>query len=277
MLISIPPIERLPQLCEQTVVLVQATAQFIQSELGQVKMIEIKGERFNNLVSYVDQNSEKRLVAGLQALLPEAVFLTEEATTAAESGEWCWVVDPLDGTTNFLHQLPCFAISVALTYRGESVLGVVHNVSMRETFWTWKGGGSFLNGQPIQVSERKGLNQALISTGFPYTDFSQIGPYFQVMEHFMRNTRGIRRWGAAAIDLAYVACGRYDLFFEYSLHPWDVAAGGLLITEAGGCFTDFQAGHGAWSGKEVLASSAQLYTEGLKIINGAFYAGNAKV
>jgi myo-inositol-1(or 4)-monophosphatase len=141
---------------------------------------------------------------------------------------------------------------------------------MHETFWAWKGGGAFLNGQPVQVSERQGLNQALIATGFPYNDFSRIGPYLQVMEYFMRNTRGIRRWGAAAIDLAYVACGRYDLFFEYSLHPWDVAAGGLLITEAGGRFTDFQAGQGAWLGKEVLASSAQLHTEGLKIINGAF-------
>jgi myo-inositol-1(or 4)-monophosphatase len=274
MLMSTLPNERLPLLCEQTVALVQATAQFIQGELGRVEMIEVKGERFNNLVSYVDQNSEKRLVTGLRELLPEAVFLTEEATTAAESGEWCWVIDPLDGTTNFLHQLPCFAISVALTHRGESVLGVVHNVSMQETFWAWKGGGAFLNGQPILVSERQGLNQALISTGFPYTDFTQLGPYLQVMEHFMRNTRGIRRWGAAAVDLAYVACGRYDLFFEYSLHPWDVAAGGLLITEAGGRFTDFQAGQEAWLGKEVLASSAQVYSEGLKIINRAFYGEN---
>ena len=257
----------LPDLCTQTLALVQEVAIFISNELGKVEEIEVKAEQFNNLVSYVDKTSEQKLITGLSEILPGSVFLAEEQTTEQAQGEWRWIIDPLDGTTNFLHQLPCFAISVGLEHHGEMVLGVVHEISRNESFYGWKNGGAYLNGKRIQVSQRNGLKEALISTGFPYHDFSRIEAYQKVSEYLMRNTRGIRRWGAAAVDLAYVACGRYDLFFEYHLQPWDVAAGGLLILEAGGQVGDFQGGkEKCWTGEEMLAGSPQVMAE----IKGVF-------
>lgn len=137
---------------------------------GRVQSIEVKAEQFNNLVSYVDKTSEQKLIAGLRDLLPGSVFLAEEQTWAQETGEWRWIVDPLDSTTNFLHQLPCFAISVGLEHHGEMVLGVVHEVTRKESFYGWKNGGAYLNGKRIQVS-LNGMDcaEALVSTGFPTT------------------------------------------------------------------------------------------------------------
>lgn len=252
----------LSKCCTQTLALVQEVSQFIAAELGKVEEIEVKAEQFNNLVSYVDKTSEQKLIAGLSKILPGSVFLAEEQTTEQRHGEWRWVIDPLDGTTNFLHQLPCFAISVGLEHQGQMVMGVVHEVTRKESFYAWKDGGAYLNGKSIQVSQRRGLKEALIATGFPYHDFSRIEAYQKVSEFLMRNTRGIRRWGAAAIDLAYVACGRYDLFFEYHLQPWDVAAGGLLILEAGGKVGDFQGSQEkCWTGQEMLAGAPQVIEE----------------
>jgi myo-inositol-1(or 4)-monophosphatase len=252
----------LSNLCTQTLTLVQEVAVFIAKELGQVEEIEVKAEQFNNLVSYVDKSSEQKLIEGLSRLLPEAVFLAEENTRAQASGDWRWIIDPLDGTTNFLHQLPCFAISVGLEHQGEMVLGVVHEISRSESFYAWKNGGAYLNGKRIQVSQRAGLREALIATGFPYHDFTRLEAYQKTNEHLMRHTRGIRRWGAAAVDLAYVACGRYDLFFEYHLQPWDVAAGGLLVLEAGGRVQDFQGmQEKCWTGAEMLAGAPQVLKE----------------
>ncbi|HOY19619.1 MAG TPA: inositol monophosphatase family protein, partial [Haliscomenobacter sp.] len=181
----------LSKLCAQTLSLVQEVAVFIANELGRVESIEVKAEQFNNLVSYVDKTSEQKLIAGLRDLLPGSVFLAEEQTSAQETGEWRWIVDPLDGTTNFLHQLPCFAISVGLEHQGEMVLGVVHEVTRKESFYGWKNGGAYLNGKRIQVSQRNGLREALVSTGFPYHDFGRIEAYQKVSEYLMRNTRGI--------------------------------------------------------------------------------------
>lgn len=261
----------LSSLCTQALALVQEVAQFIAQEVGKVEAVEVKAEQFNNLVSYVDKTSEQKLIAGLGALLPGSVFLAEEGTAAQETGEWRWVIDPLDGTTNFLHQLPCFAISVGLEHHGVMVLGIVHEVSRNESFYAWKDGGAYLNGRRIQVSQRDGLREALVSTGFPYHDFSRIEAYQKVSEYLMRHTRGIRRWGAAAVDLAYVACGRYDFFFEYHLQPWDVAAGGLLIQEAGGVVGDFQGTQEkCWSGAEMLAGSPQAIAEVSEIFKNHF-------
>lgn len=261
----------LSNLCTQTLSLVQNVAQFVAAELGKVEEIEVKAEQFNNLVSYVDKTSEQKLIAGLSKILPDSVFLAEEQTTIQAQGEWRWIIDPLDGTTNFLHQLPCFAISVGLEYQGAMVLGVVHEITRNESFYAWKNGGAYLNGKRIQVSQRKGLKEALIATGFPYHDFSRIEAYQKVSEFLMRNTRGIRRWGAAAVDLAYVACGRYDLFFEYHLQPWDVAAGGLIILEAGGEVSDFQGGKDkCWTGEEMLAGAPQVMAEVKGIFEESF-------
>ena len=243
---------------------------FIQEELGRVKAKDIETKSLNSLVSYVDKTAEEKLVSALSELLPDSKFLTEEETVTQEEGEFRWIIDPLDGTTNFLHQLPFFSISVALQHHGKTVLGIVYEVNQKECFYAWKGGGAFLNGNPISVTDTQRIEESLVATGFPYYDYTYMSAYFEVLEYLMLNTRGIRRFGSAALDLAYVACGRFDAFFEYSLNPWDVAGGAFLVQEAGGKLSDFSGGTDYLFGKQILASNQGIYPEMFQSINTAF-------
>ena len=245
-------------LTQQTCNLVQEVAHFLKTEKGKVQYQDIETKSKNSLVSYVDKMAEKQLVEGLKKLLPESVFLTEEETIETQIGDYQWIIDPLDGTTNFLHSLPCFSISVALRYREELVIGVVHEVNQNETFYAYKEGGAYLNGVGIGVSSTTTLSETLIATGFPYYDYTLMSSYFGMLEYLMRETRGIRRFGSAAVDLAYVACGRFDAFFEYSLNAWDVAAGILIVQEAGGRVVDFRGGHDYLFGREIVATNAGI-------------------
>ncbi len=262
--------EEIQSLCLQSRRIVEGVGGFIQGELGKVKNEQIELKSLNSLVSYVDKGAEERLVSGLGKLLPGSAFLTEEETVETREGEYQWIIDPLDGTTNFLHQLPCFAISVALRHYDRTILGIVYEVNRRECFYGWKGGGAFLNEQAIRVSGRPGLENSLVATGFPYRDFSRMEPYLQAFRQLMKRTRGIRRFGAAAIDLAYVACGRYDAFFEYSLSPWDVAAGAFIVQEAGGLVSDFKGGENYLFGEEIIAASPSTFADVQEIIGQAF-------
>ena len=257
--------------CRLCIQIVGETGDFIRNELGKVKPGIVETKSLNSLVSYVDQQAEKQLVSRLSEILPGSVFFTEENTVARAAGKYRWVIDPLDGTTNFLHGLPCFAVSVALQEDEKTILGLVLEVSRDECFYAWKGGGAFCNGHPIKASQNVRLADSLIATGFPYYDFSRKEAYFQAFEQLMRSTRGIRRFGAAAVDLAYVACGRFDAFFEYSLQPWDIAAGLILVEEAGGKCSDFCGADDTFSGKEIIAGNAFVYPEFLKIIKSSFY------
>ncbi|MDX1666444.1 MAG: inositol monophosphatase family protein [Saprospiraceae bacterium] len=260
----------LKELCEACLPIVKNAGRFIYGEIGKVKNASIEEKSVNSLVSYVDKQSEEKLVNGLSELLPDSVFLTEEDTVSNQAGEWQWIVDPLDGTTNFLHGIPCFAVSVGLRYREELVVGIVYEVSRNECFYAWKDGGAFLDGKPISTRKNTDLRQAIIATGFPYYDYSHMEGYMEALRHLMRNSRGLRRMGAAAVDLAYVACGRFDAFFEYSLHAWDVAGGALLITEAGGQLSDFKGGKKYLFGQEIIAGSSPLHEELLDIIRRSF-------
>lgn len=251
----------LERLCHQTIKIITETADFIRAELGKVSNQEIETKSLNSLVSYVDKTAEEQLVAKLSALLPNSTFLTEEETVEQSKGEFQWIIDPLDGTTNFLHQIPYFAVSVALQHHEETILGIVYEVNQKECFYAWKDGGAYLNGKAIKVSKTTNLADALLSTGFPYYDYDFLDNYMKVFRHLITNTRGVRRCGAAAVDLAYVACGRFDAFFEYSLNSWDVAAGVLLIQEAGGKVADFKGGDNYLHGKELVAANAALFTE----------------
>lgn len=217
--------------------------------------VEIKG--LNDLVSYVDKASEKLLVEKLALILPEAGFIVEE-NTKTETKEYNWIVDPLDGTTNFIHGIPCYAVSIALEFKGEILLGVVYEVAQNECFWAYKNGGAFLNGTKISVSERKTLPESLIATGFPIYNFTRLNNYINVLTYLMKNTHGIRRIGAAAADLCYLACGRVDAFFEYNLNSWDVAAGALIVKEAGGTLSDFNGTQNWLFGKEIVATNSHL-------------------
>ena len=239
----------------QTINAVKKAAVFIQSEIGKINNNDIETKSINSLVTYVDKNAEIILVEELKKIITNATFLTEENTIEQMQGEWQWIVDPLDGTTNFIHQIPVFGISVALKHNDEIVIGVVYEVNNNECFYASKNNGAFLNGNKIAVSETAALEDSLVATGFPYYDFSKAENYLNVLRFLMQNTRGIRRLGAASIDLCYVACGRFDAFFEYSLAPWDVAAGAFIVKEAGGYISDFSGSKNWLFGKEIIATN----------------------
>lgn len=260
----------LEQVCKKAVEVVLETGAFIRSQRGKVAADRIIEKSKNSLVSFVDQTAEEKLVHGLGAILPEPTFLTEEGTVIARKGKYRWIIDPLDGTTNFLHDLPIFSVSVALEVDDELVLGIVYEINQDECFYAWKDGGAYLNDQQIQVSPAVQLSNSLIATGFPYYDYSLMRKYFGALESFMQATRGIRRLGSAAVDLAYVACGRFEGFFEYSLHPWDVAAGIVLIRESGGIVTDFRGGDDYLFGGSILAASTTTHAPMLEILQEHF-------
>jgi len=272
----IADMENLEYYCLETCKIVAQAADFIRGKLGKIQKGEIEEKSLNSLVSYVDRMAEKHLVDGLGRLLPGSVFLTEEETIVTQNGTYQWIIDPLDGTTNFLHQLPGFAVSVALQYRQQTVLGVVYEVTRKECFYAWREGGAFLNGEKIQVSPKTGLNKALIATGFPDQDCGKIKKYLEAYQYFLQNTMGLRRFGVASVDMVYTACGRFDAYFQYGLHPWDVAAGALIVQEAGGVVSDFQGGENYLFGKEILASNRFVTPEFLAIIKAVFYGKNTK-
>ncbi len=261
----------------QVIAAVKKAAQFIQNEIGTVQHSDIETKSLNSLVTYVDKKSEQLLVDELKLILPMASFLTEENTIETEAGEWQWIIDPLDGTTNFIHQIPVFAISVALYHQNEIVLGVVYEIHSNECFYASKNKGAFCNGTKISISDRNKLSDSLVATGFPYYDFGKMDSYLNILNHLMQHTRGIRRLGAASVDLCYVACGRFDAFFEYSLAPWDVAAGALIVQEAGGVVTDFF-GHQNWLfGKEIVAVNNHLKDDFLTLITLHFSNSHSSI
>jgi len=266
--LKIKTMKELSKLTQEVCNIAKEVAQFIAAEMNKVQNNQIEEKDRNQLVSYVDTTSEKRLIAALKEVFPEAGFIAEENTTAQNSEkEWQWIIDPLDGTTNFLHHIPSFAISIGLMHQEEIVLGVVLEINRMECFSAWKGGGAYLNGEVIHVSQNGLMRNALIATGFPYYDFSILQDYVKVLQYFIEETRGIRRLGAAAVDLCYVACGRFDGFWEHSLSPWDVAAGSLIVQEAGGVVTDFKGGKNFLFGREIVASSKALEVDFFGVVS----------
>jgi len=247
----------LQQICKQVCTLVQDVAVFLEDESKRFSKSSIQYKGLNNLVSYVDQEAERKIVAGCRKILPRAAFLTEEGTVEANqptAEDLVWIIDPLDGTTNFVHKVPMFSISVGLVKNGVPILGVVAHVPDHQLFYAWQGGGAWCNGQRISVSATQHLGESLLATGFPYFEFDQLDDYLRIIHSLMRKSHGLRRIGSAAIDLAYVACGIFEGFFEYNLSPWDVAGGICLVKEAGGVVTDFSGGQNALFGKQIVAA-----------------------
>ena len=257
-------------ICKETISICKDAGLFIHQQLNLIKESDIEQKGTHDFVTFVDKTAEEMLVKALQKILPEAGFITEEGTATVLGPRYNWVIDPLDGTTNFLHRLPCFCVSVALVDNDDPIIGVVYEINLDECFSATKGGGAFLNGDPIRVSTQKNMDRALIATGFPYNDYSLLSKYMLIFEHLIRTATGVRRLGSAAADLAYVACGRFEFFFEYSLKHWDVAAGILLVTEAGGVVTDFSGGKEYLFGKQMLASNAAMADEAEKLMKEYF-------
>lgn len=243
----------LKKITDQVAALSMSVGQFIQGEAAGFSSASIEHKGLNDLVSYVDREAEKLLVTGLADILPEAGFITEEGTVETERKEVSWVVDPLDGTTNFIHGLPVYAISIGLLQGDKIVAGVVNELNRGECFSAWKGGGAWCNGRQIKVSMVEKLSDSLIATGFPYHDFDRMDDYLAILHEFMKGSHGVRRLGSAAVDLAYVACGRFEGFFEYNLKPWDVAGGIIIVQEAGGTVSDFSGGEDFLFGRQIVA------------------------
>jgi myo-inositol-1(or 4)-monophosphatase len=230
--------------------------------------IEIKG--LNDLVTYVDKTAEQQIVAALEKILPGAGFITEEKTITRIGERYNWIIDPLDGTTNFIHGLPVFSVSIALQEYEELVLGVVYEINQDECFYAWQDSPAYLNGREIKVSGSPAVCNSLLATGFPYYDFEKQPAYIGVFTELMKSCHGLRRLGSAAVDLAYTACGRVDGYYEYNLNPWDVAAGILIVRQAGGDVVNFKGGSEILNTRELLATNGKITQEMLAAIQKFF-------
>ncbi len=258
----------LKQICLEVNKLAKEVGCFIKNQPISFDDIETKSK--NSLVTFVDKTAEKKIVERLAEIIPEAGFITEEGTSTKIGKTYNWIIDPLDGTTNFIHAVPCFAVSIALQKNNELVLGVIYEINLDELFYAWKGSKSYLNGKEISVSQSNKLENSLLATGFPYADYERLTNYMDLFKDFMKSTRGLRRLGSAATDMAYVACGRFDGFYEYSLSPWDIAAGIVIVKQAGGVIADFSGGNNYLFGKEIIASNAKIHQEFLSKVKCYF-------
>lgn len=254
------------QILEKLLPFVLKTAEFIGKEYISFDPanIEIKGH--NDLVSYVDKTAEAMLSEACLKITPDAGFINEETGIQSPDSEFVWIIDPLDGTTNFMQKIPVFSISIALMHNSELVLGIVHEINRYETFTAIKGEGAYLNGKPISITSENHLSQVVVATGFPYSNFYHLEDYLQMFKEFLYSTRGLRRLGSAAVDLAFTACGRFGGFFETNLKPWDIAAGSLLVKEAGGVVTDYFGNSNFLFGNSILAASPTIHQQMMNII-----------
>ena len=246
------------QLCAETVEIARSVGKYMLEERQNFDASKIENKGLHDLVSYVDKESERKIISALEKLIPDSGFIAEEGTTTKKGDRFNWIIDPLDGTTNFIHGIPIFAVSIALMDNNELVVGVVYEVGHDECFYAWKNGGAYLNGKKISVSTSKDIVSSLLGTGFPYSTFEELDNFLKLLKWSMTEARGVRRLGSAATDLAYVACGRFDAFFEYDLKAWDVAAGALLVMEAGGEVSDFNAGNDYVFGGNILAANKNI-------------------
>lgn len=244
------------------------TGAFIRNERKKFLRERVEKKHAHDYVSYVDKESEKRIVAFLAELLPEAGFIAEEGSATLTDEPYCWLVDPLDGTTNFIHDNAPYCVSIALRNKEELLLGVVYEICRDECYWTYKGAPSFLNGEVIYVSSVDTLDDAFIAMGFPYNAEAYKSLALTLVNECYGNVAGLRLMGAAAAELCYVAAGRFDARVEAFIGPWDIAAGVLILQNAGGMVTDFKGGDEFYSGRQVLASNGKIHNFLLNIIEG---------
>ena len=216
--------------------------EYILENLGRISNEDIDTKQASDFVTRVDKESEQLIIHTIKQNYPDHHFLAEESVKDSDTGDYRWIIDPLDGTTNYIHAYPVFSVSIALERKSELVLGVVYDPLRNEIFTAEKGKGAFLNGKQVNVSTVSDLSNSLVATGFPFRRKELIDPYLRLFRNIFNRVSDIRRAGSAALDLAHIAAGRCDCFFEIGLSPWDIAAGSLLIREAGGIVTDFGGG-----------------------------------
>lgn len=247
----------------------RAAGEVILKNLGGLSMGDIGSKQTADFVTRVDRESEERIIGILRSAFPGHAIFSEESLKE-EGGGYRWVIDPLDGTTNYIHGYPVFAVSIALEKNGEPVLGVILDPLREELFSAEKTGGAFLNGAPIKVSGARSMDNSLVATGFPFRRKEMLDIYLRAFKRVFMRASGIRRAGSAALDLAYLAAGRFEGFFELGLSPWDIAAGSLIVEEAGGVVTDFRGGHEYMSTGNIVAGNPAAHRELLGEIKEVF-------
>lgn len=231
-----------------------------------VGSLKILTKDYNDFVSEVDRSAEEAIITILKEAYPNHGFFGEESGKTNEDAESIWIIDPLDGTTNFLHNFPCYCVSIALQERGVLTQAVIYDPVHNDLFTATKGRGAFLNDKRIRVTNRSKLQDSLISTGFPFKDFSYLDTYLEIFKDMAKKTSGLRRPGSAALDLAYVAAGYADGFFEINLSPWDIAAGALLVQEAGGIVGDFEGNESWLKTGNIVAGNPKVFGQMLQVI-----------
>jgi myo-inositol-1(or 4)-monophosphatase len=261
---------QLKQIINQVIEVSKEAGQFIRQERITFDPDKIEYKGLNDLVSYVDKTAEQKIVAGLEKIFPEAGFITEEKTKNRLGERYNWVIDPLDGTTNFIHGLPTYSVSIALQEYDKPILGVVYEINQDECFYAHQDAPAYLNGKEIKVSNILSLEKSLIATGFPYYDFSKQPAYINLFTELMKSCHGLRRIGSAAVDLAYTACGRFEAFYEYNLNTWDIAAGIVIVQQAGGEVVNFKGGEEVFNNRQLLATNTKITKEMLDYINKYF-------
>ena len=243
----------------------QQAGALLQANWLEPKTIEIKTD-IVDLVTNVDKAADALITNILHARFPTHKVIAEESAVSGQESPYRWYIDPLDGTTNFAHSFPHFGVSIALAHESQMLVGVVYDPLRDETFCASRGNGATLNGRPIHVSPSPTLDQALVLTGFPYDRRKRSEFYLRFYQAFMVRTQGVRRSGSAALDLCYVACGRADAFWEWRLHPWDTAAGALIVEEAGGRMSNFSDEPFDITGEQTLASNGLLHQEMVEVL-----------
>lgn len=231
-----------------------------------VGALKVHTKDYNDFVSEVDRAAEDAIISILKEAYPTHGFFGEETGKTNEEAESIWIIDPLDGTTNFLHNFPCYCVSIALQEKGVLTQAVIYDPVHNDLFTATKGRGAFLNDKRIRVTNRSKLQDGLISTGFPFKDFSYMDTYVDIFKDMAKKTSGLRRPGSAALDLAYVAAGYTDGFFEINLSPWDIAAGALLVQEAGGIVGDFEGNESWLRTGNIVAANPKVFGQMLQVI-----------
>ena len=244
----------------------QAGGAILRECFGRVKSVEHKGEI--DLVTEADHQSEARIVSIIRAAYPAHRILAEETGDSGKASSFKWIIDPLDGTTNYAHGYPCFCISIAVEHDGQIRYGVIYDPLREELFTAEKGCGAFLNGHPIKVSTTQALNNSLLCTGFPYNVRQDMDSNLSNFRSFLMKSQAIRRDGSAALDLCYTAAGRFDGFWEQQLRPWDVAAGSLIVSEAGGSVSTYRGKPFSIYDTEIVASNGIIHEQMLAVLRG---------
>jgi myo-inositol-1(or 4)-monophosphatase len=260
----------LENLARQVIDVSKEAGDFIRQERKSFTSDKIEYKGLNDMVSYVDKTAEQIIVKNLEKILPEAGFITEEKTRSQIGEHYNWIIDPLDGTTNFIHGVPTYSVSIALKEYEELIFGVVYEINLDECFYAWKDAPAYLNGKEIKVSNNPTIGSSLIATGFPYYDFEKQPAYIALFTELMKSCHGLRRLGSAAVDLAYTACGRFEAFYEYNLNPWDIAAGVVIVRQAGGQVINYKGGNEVMNTRELLATNGKITVEMLNIIQKYF-------